>query len=116
MMHNTGRWLTWAIVIMACATPVWGGDAAALRAYPNPLPEDANFDTVVKSQPFPFMKYPVNIIGAKVHPEEFHVTPSGQLVLPYTEVYKGLCVAALVGLAPTAAPIRSPWRCHRPMA
>ena len=79
---------------------LWGEHGAtrpALRAYPNPVPEDTSFDTVVKSQPFPFMKYPVTIIGAKVHPEEFHLTPSGQLILPYGSDWKGLCVVALVG-------------------
>ena len=56
-----------------------GADNPALRAYPDPVPEDVSFDTVVKSQPFPFMKYPVTVIGTKVHPEEFHVTPSGEV-------------------------------------
>jgi hypothetical protein len=61
------------------------------------MPEDTSFDSLVKSQPFPLMKYVVNAIGAKVHPEEFQLTSSGQLMVPLTPDWKGLCVAALVG-------------------
>jgi hypothetical protein len=79
MTRNARYWPAWTIVVAACATSAWGGGGNALRAYPDAIPEDTNFDSVVKSQPFPVMKYVVNVVGAKVHPEEFHVTSSGQL-------------------------------------
>jgi len=97
MIRNTRCWLALAMLGVACATSAQGGDGNALRAYPDAIPKDTNSDSVVKSQPFPFMKYVVNVIGAKVHPEEFHVTSSGELIVPYTADWKGLCVAALVG-------------------
>ena len=78
MTRNARYWPAWTIVVAACATSAWGGGGNALRAYPDAIPEDTNFDSVVKSQPFPVMKYVVNVIGAKVHPEEFHVTSSGR--------------------------------------
>lgn len=62
------------------------------------MPGDIGFDVVVKSQPFPLMKYVVNVFGAKAHPEEFHLTSSGQLMVPYAADGKGLCVAAVVGV------------------
>ena len=98
--HMTCRilqWPVWVVLAAAWANGACGADQAALRAYPDPLPEDTSYDTVVKSQPFPLMKYPVTIIGAKVHPEEVHVTPSGELIFPYTEMWKGLCLAPLIG-------------------
>ena len=97
MTSNQRHRLCWAFLLATCTTSAWGSDAAALRAYPDPVPEDASFDTVVKSQSFPFMKYPVNVLGTKVHPEEFHLTSSGEIILPYTNDWKGLCVAALIG-------------------
>jgi hypothetical protein len=83
-----------------CSVSAHGEDNPALRAYPDPLPEDVSFDGVVKSQPFPFMKYPVPIIGLKTHPEEVHVTPSGQLIFPFSHNGKSLCMAFLVGSHP----------------
>jgi predicted RNA binding protein with dsRBD fold (UPF0201 family) len=97
MIRNTRYWLAWAMFVAACATSARGEDGSALRAYPDVMPADVSFDAVVKSQPFPFMKYVVNIIGAKVHPEEFHVTSAGEIIAPHTADWKGLCVAALVG-------------------
>ena len=97
MMRNASCWPAWTMLVAACATSAWGGGGNALRAYPDVMPEDASFDAVVKSQPFPFMKYVVNVVGAKVHPEEFHVTSSGQVIAPHTADWKGLCVAVLVG-------------------
>jgi hypothetical protein len=75
-------------------------DKPALRGYPDPVPEDVSYEAVVGSQPFPLMKYPVPIIGAKVHPEEVHVTPSGQLIFPRYEHFRGPCVAVLIGSRP----------------
>jgi hypothetical protein len=97
MTRRIRRFSGWVILAVAWATSAWTAEPTALRAYPDPLPEDTSFDTVVKSQPFPFQKFPVTIVGAKVHPEEVHVTPSGQLIFPYTEMWKGLCIAPLVG-------------------
>ena len=97
MTGETKRVFVVAVLTAACTAVVQAADNPALRPYPDPLPEDVSFDTVVKSQPFPFMKYPVPIIGAKVHPEEVHVTPSGELIFPYSETFKGLCLAPLVG-------------------
>ena len=86
------RWSAWTILVTLCATWACGSDPAALRAYPSPLPQDASYDTVVNSQNFPTMKYPVTIIGAKVHPEEVHVTPSGELILLQSSVKRSsLC-------------------------
>ena len=100
MSRHIFQWSAW--VFLAVGT-CWASaaDQSALRAYPDPLPTDTSFDTVVKSQAFPLMKYPVTIIGAKVHPEEVHVTPSGELIFPYTEMWKGLCVAPLLGTRPS---------------
>jgi hypothetical protein len=89
------------ILVAAWAALACGADQPALKGYPSPLPEDTCYDTVVKSQSFPAMKYPVTIIGAKVHPEEVHVTPTGELIFPYTEMWKGLCVAPLAGIPTT---------------
>ena len=102
--------MPWVIWGSLWAGSVFCTRAAAdpeLRAYPDPLPEDVAYDTVVKSQSFPFMKYPVPIIGAKVHPEEVHVTPSGQLIFPREAVWRGLCVAALIGPADAAPALPS---------
>ncbi len=97
MASERRKWLMWAFLFAFSASSARGGDAAALRAYPDPVPEDVTFDAVVKSQSLPFMKYPVNALGAKVHPEEFHLTSSGEIILPYTHDWKGLCLAPLVG-------------------
>ncbi len=70
--------------------------ATELRAYPRTWPADISFEAVVDSQPFPAMKYPVPIIGWKHHPEEFHVTPTGGLVLPRNAPHAGLFLAMLV--------------------
>jgi hypothetical protein len=94
------RWFVSSILVATWAALACGADQPKLRGYPDPLPEDASYETVVKSQPFPLMKYPVTIIGAAFHPEEVHVTPSGELILPYTEIWKGLCVATLAGTRP----------------
>jgi hypothetical protein len=53
-----------------------------VRAYPDAIPKDVSFETVISSQPYPPIKYPVPIIGWKEHPEEFHVTPNGAIVSP----------------------------------
>ena len=100
MRSNRKKWLFWIILLTMCSASAQGADNPALRAYPDPLPEDVSFDVVVKSQPFPFMKYPVPIIGLKTHPEEVHVTPSGQLIFPMSFNGKSLCVAFLVGSRP----------------
>ena len=58
-------------------------DAIYQRAFPDPIPTDADFQTVVEAQPqYSKLRYPVPIIGWKHHPEEIHVTPEGALVLP----------------------------------
>ncbi len=72
----------------------------ALRAYPVAMPRDISFEAVVKSQPFPAMKYPVPIIGWKEHPEEVHVTPNGALVFPRPGVPRGLYLTPFLGDAP----------------
>ena len=89
-----------AMLLATTGMQTRAADQNALRAYPIPLPEDVTFDTVVNSQPFPRMKFPVPIIGAKVHPEEVHVTPAGALVFPRYERFRGPCVAILVGSRP----------------
>ena len=53
-----------------------------VRAYPDVIPKDVSFASVISSQPYPSIKYPVPIIGWKEHPEEFHVTPNGAIVSP----------------------------------
>ncbi|HVP90195.1 MAG TPA: hypothetical protein VMS75_03150 [Terriglobales bacterium] len=60
------------------------------RAYPQTIPPDVSFETVVSSQPFPPVKYPVPVIGWKDHPEEVHVAPNGALVFPRDNVPGGL--------------------------
>jgi hypothetical protein len=90
-----------ALSVALWAALACGAEQPKLQGYPDPLPEDMSYETVVKSQTFPPMKYPVTVIGAKVHPEEVHVTPSGELILPYTETWKGLCLATLVGTRAT---------------
>ncbi len=89
-----------AAIVCGLAAPAWGAEESALRAYPDPVPEDASFATVVGSQPFPRMKYPVPIIGAKAHPEEVHVTPSGELIFPRGAPWSGPCVAVLIASRP----------------
>ncbi len=100
MLHNERRRLAWVMLIVACAASARGDGGGPLRAYPDVMPADVSFDAVVKSQSLPLMKYVVNVIGAKVHPEEFHVTSSGQLMVPYTAEWSGLCVAALFAAHP----------------
>ncbi|MBP7937308.1 MAG: hypothetical protein KA354_21905 [Phycisphaerae bacterium] len=100
-MQSTRRPAVVAAMILAMAAGhVPAADENALRGYPEPVPEDASFETVVNSQPFPRMKIPVPIIGAKVHPEEVHVTPSGGLIFPRRGQTEGPCVAILVGSRP----------------
>jgi hypothetical protein len=71
-------------------------DAAKyLRAYPDPIPPDTTFETVVSSQPFPPIQYPVPIIGWKHHPEEVHVVPTGALVFPNGYSPRGLYLSLL---------------------
>jgi hypothetical protein len=53
------------------------------------------------------MKYPVTIFGAKVHPEEFYITPSGQLIVPYANNGVGLGLVALVAMRTDDASGRS---------
>lgn len=53
-----------------------------VSAYPDVIPKDVSFETVISSQSYPPVKYPVPIIGWKEHPEEFHVTPNGAIVSP----------------------------------
>lgn len=91
-------WFACMFLLTMCAAFARAADVPLLRAYPDPVPDDVTFDTVVKSQSLPFMKYPVNALGTKVHPEEFHLTSSGELILPYTHDWRGLCVAPLVGV------------------
>lgn len=99
-----------AVVLTLLVTAVArasASDANALRGYPEPVPEDVSFEAVLNSQPFPRMKIPVPIIGAKVHPEEVHVTPSGELVFPRHERFRGPCVAILLGSRPGGEQLRS---------
>ena len=73
-------------------------DAGFRRAFPDPIPADTDFDTVVNSQPnYAKIKYPEPIIGWKHHPEEIHITPEGALVLPEPRHYP-LYVAPLIAL------------------
>jgi hypothetical protein len=97
MSFGNRRGLFVAVLLIACASRVYAADPPGIRGYPNPLPEDTSYDTVVNSQSLPPVKYPVTVIGAAYHPEEVHVTPSGELMFPYTETFKGLCLAPLVG-------------------
>jgi hypothetical protein len=97
-MRQTGWIATAGMVVLTLAgANAQADDRSALRAYPEAVPEDTSFDMVVGSQPFPRMKYPVPIIGAKVHPEEVHVTGSGELVFPQHERFRGPWVTFLVG-------------------
>jgi hypothetical protein len=100
MRSNGKKRLFWLVLLAMCSGSAQAADNPALRAYPDPLPEDVSFDVVVKSQPFPFMKYPVPIVGLKTHPEEVHVTPSGQLLFPASFNTKLPCVTFLVGSRP----------------
>jgi hypothetical protein len=92
--------LVWAFLFATAVASSRGDDNTTPHGYPDPLPDDVSFDTVVKSQSFPFMKYVVNVFGAKVHPEEFHLTASGELIAPYTPDWKGLCIAPMIGTQP----------------
>jgi hypothetical protein len=87
--------LPWTL-LLAVTIFARGDDIAQPHGYPDPLPDDVTYDTVVKSQSFPLMKYVVNVIGAKFHPEEFHLTSSGELIAPYTPDWKGLCIAPMI--------------------
>jgi hypothetical protein len=72
-------------VTILCCTPylLRAEGVEYQRAFPNPIPSDTTFDTVVSSQPALVpLRYPVPIIGWKDHPEEIHITPEGALVLP----------------------------------
>ena len=69
MIYNAKCRLAGTMLLVACATWARAEGGNALRAYPDAMPEDTSFDSVVKSQPFPLMKYVVNAIGAKVHPK-----------------------------------------------
>jgi hypothetical protein len=91
------RWSLVAVSIVACVGWAVAADFPGIRGYPTPLPEDVSYERVVGSQRLPPVKYPVTVIGAAYHPEEVHVTPSGELMFPYVESFKGLCIAPLVG-------------------
>ncbi len=61
LRHNeigfrTSWWLVLALLSAAYAMLAQAAENSELRAYPEPLPEDFSFDTVVQSQSFPFMK------------------------------------------------------------
>jgi hypothetical protein len=110
-MRQRWLWLTF-VWLMISGSHAFGADedaASYLRAFPDPIPADIAFDTVVNSQPFPPLKYPVPIIGWKAHPEEVHVTPTGALVFPPPRdiTSPGLYLAPLVG-ARSAAPDTQP--------
>jgi hypothetical protein len=75
-----------------------------LRAYPDRIPPDVSFETVVSSQPFPAVKYPVPVIGWKNHPEEVHVAPNGALVFPEPVLPGGLYLLPRVRFG-SAAPL-----------
>lgn len=81
VIHSTVRLI---ILILCCLPNLSRAEGAAYtKAFPDPIPPDATFDTVVSSQPALVpLRYPVPIIGWKNHPEEIHVTPEGALVLP----------------------------------
>jgi hypothetical protein len=95
-----------AIFFLSGLSRLSAADPAYFNGYPDPIPQDVSYDTVVGSQSLPTIKYPVTVIGAAYHPEEVHVTPSGELMLPYTETFTGLCVAPLVGAQASAEGIR----------
>ncbi len=76
----------------------------ALRAYPEKIPADVSFESVVSTQPFPPVRYPVPIIGWKDHPEEIHVAPNGALVFPVEGSYRGLYVVPMVQTSPGRSP------------
>jgi len=99
-MRNVARRGVFALlaVVVIAATTHAADPAAALRAYPDPIPPDATFD-MVAAQPFPAMKYPVAIIGWKEHPEEVHVTPAGGLVFPREGQPGGLYLSVSLGPA-----------------
>ncbi|OGD21213.1 MAG: hypothetical protein A2W03_10585 [Candidatus Aminicenantes bacterium RBG_16_63_16] len=84
-----------------------------VRAYPDVIPKDVSFETVVSSQPYPPVKYPVPIIGWKEHPEEFHVAPKGAIVSPAPNPEtpgaspskeRGYYIVPLIGLASGSSP------------
>lgn len=88
----------------------FAGEDGFRRAFPDPIPVDADFDTIVNSQPnYSKIKYPVPIIGWKHHPEEIHVTPEGALVLPEPRHFP-LYIAPLIALKGEEAHILDPDR------
>jgi hypothetical protein len=95
------------LALNVCVAPT-ATAASDSRAFPDPIPKDTTFETVVNSQPFPAVKYPVPIIGWKAHPEEVHVVPTGALAFPPPNALAntGLYLTPLIGSRPagTASP------------
>lgn len=87
-----------AVVIAALASPRVLSEerSPALKAYPDKISPDVTFETVVSSQPFPPVKFPVPIIGWKHHPEEVHVAPNGALAFPWVGKPEGVYVLPVV--------------------
>ncbi len=94
-----------ALAVIVFAVPTLRSDdrSAVLKAYPDKISPDLTFETVVSSQPFPPVKYPVPILGWKHHPEEIHVAPNGALVFPWKGKPGGIYILPLVQ-AGTAGP------------
>lgn len=74
------------------------------RGFPDPMPADISFSTVVSSQDYPKLRYPVPIIGWKNHPEEIHVTPAGGLVFPEPRWPASLSMTPALRVGDDAAP------------
>jgi hypothetical protein len=74
------------------------------RAYPEKIPRDVSFETVVSSQPFPPVRFPVPVIGWKNHPEEIHVAPNGALVFPKAALPGGLYLLPMIRVGSGSTP------------
>ena len=82
MLRNARCWLAWAMFdcgVCSLCTRRW---RRALRAYPDAHARGRQLRRGCQEPALPLMKYVVNAIGAKVHPEEFQVTSSGQVMVP----------------------------------
>lgn len=72
----------WILCQTSMASPTQQAPQVRARAYPDAISKDVSFETVISSQPYPAIRYPVPIIGWKEHPEEFHAAPNGALIAP----------------------------------
>lgn len=93
-----------ALILLAVPALRPGDQNPVLRAYPERISPDVSFETVVSSQPFPPVKYPVPVIGWKGHPEEVHVAPNGALVFPKAALPGGLYLLPRVRIGPSSLP------------